>query len=186
MVRVQPEGLRNDFLKLELDPKRVLSGSKAGAVAHPEDVRVDGEGLLIEGGVQNDVGRFPPDSRQLLQLFARAWDLAAMIADERFGQGDDILGLCVEEADSLDGVANPILPQGDHLLRRLNAFEQWTGRDVHARVGRLGREHNGYEQGVGVPVFELGRGGGVLLGKPPEELENLFLLHKASMTSRIV
>jgi hypothetical protein len=109
-----------------------------------------------------------------------------VIADERFRQGDDVLGLGVEQADGLDGIADLLLAERDHLLRRLNAFEQWTGRDVHARVGRLGREHNGYEQGVGVPVFELGGGGGVLLGKTPEELENLFLLHKASMTSRIV
>ena len=51
MVRVQAEELRNDLLQLELDPKRILAWRKAGAVAHPEDVRVDGEGFLVEGGV---------------------------------------------------------------------------------------------------------------------------------------
>jgi hypothetical protein len=186
VVRIQPEGLRNNPIKLELDAKRVLAGGKAGAVAHPEDVRVDGEGLLVEGGVENDVGRLPPDSRQLLQLFACARHLAAMVADERFGQGDDVLGLGVEQADGLDGVADPILAERDHLLRRLDVFEQGAGCDVHACVGRLGRQDDGHEQGVGIVVFQLGCRGGVVLRKPAEELENLILLHKASTTSRIV
>jgi len=186
VVRIQPEGLRNDLLQLELDAKRVLAGSKAGAVAHPEDVRVDGECLLVEGGVENDVGRLPPHSRQLLQLFARARDPAAMAADERFRQGDDVLGLGVEQADGLDGVADPVLAESDHLLRRLDMFEQRAGRDVHACVGRLGRQDDGHEQGVGIAVFQLGCRRGVVLRKPAEELENLISLHRASTTSRIV
>jgi hypothetical protein len=51
VVRVQAEELRNDLLQLELDPKRILAWRQAGAVAHSEDVRVDGEGFLVEGGV---------------------------------------------------------------------------------------------------------------------------------------
>jgi len=185
VVRIQPEGLGHHLLQLELDLKRVLPGSKAGAVAHPEDVRVDGEGLLVESGVENDVGRLPPDPRQLLEIFARARDLAAMVADESFGQGDDVLRLGVEQANGLDGVADPILAERDHLLRRPDMFEQGSRGDVHACVGRLCRQHDRHEQGVGILVLQLGGGGGVFLGQPAKEFEDLVALHSASTTSRI-
>ena len=62
VVRVQPEGLRNDLLQLELDLKHVLARGETGAIADAEDVRVDGEGFSVESSVENDVGRLPPDA----------------------------------------------------------------------------------------------------------------------------
>ena len=97
-----------------------------------------------------------------------------MIADQRFRQGDDVLRLGVEQADRLDRVAQPLLAERDHLLGRLDVLEQRPGRDVDARVGRLGRQDHRDEQGVGVPIFELGGRGGVLLGEPAEEFEDLL------------
>ena len=63
MVRVQPEGLRHDLLQLELDLEHVLARREAGAVADPEDVRVDRERLLVEGGVEHHIGRLSADAR---------------------------------------------------------------------------------------------------------------------------
>jgi hypothetical protein len=185
VVRIQPEGLRHDLLQLVLDLENVLARSEAGAVAHPEDVRVDRKGFLIEGGVENDVCRLPSHAGQLLELLARARDLAAVIADERFRQGDYVLRLGVEKADGLDGIAESLFAQRDHLFGSSNVLEKRARRDVHAHVGRLGRKHDGHEQSVGILVFELGCRGGVVLGQTAEELENLVLLHKASTTSRI-
>ena len=72
MVRVAAEGLRDDLLELGLDLVDRLAGREAGAVADAEDVGVDREGLLAEGGVEHDVGGLAADAGQRLQLFAGA------------------------------------------------------------------------------------------------------------------
>jgi len=108
VVRVQPERLRNDLFQFELDFEYILARGEAGSVAHPEDVRVHGEGFPVESRVENDVRRLPPDTRQLFQLLAPAGDLTVMIAYERFRQSDDVLGFGVEQADRLDRIAHPL------------------------------------------------------------------------------
>jgi len=123
MVRVQPERLRHDLFEPELDLKRVFSRRQAGAVGNTEDVRVDRERLLPEGGIQDDVGGLAADARQLLQLLASPGYLSIMIADQRFGQSNDVLGLGVEQADRLDGVTNRIPAQPNHLLGCLDPLE---------------------------------------------------------------
>jgi hypothetical protein len=62
VVRVAAEGLWHDLLELRLDGVDRLAGRESGAVADPEDVGVDGERLLAEGGVEHDVGGLAPDS----------------------------------------------------------------------------------------------------------------------------
>ena len=83
MVRVAAERLRDDFLELGLDLIDCLARREAGAVADAEDVRVDRKGLLAERGVEHDVGGLAADAGQLLELFAGARDLAAMLVDQR-------------------------------------------------------------------------------------------------------
>ena len=82
MMRVAAEGLRDDLLELRFDLVDILAGSEAGAVADAEDVRVDGEGFLAEGGVEDDVGGLAADARKFLELFAGTRDFAAMTIDE--------------------------------------------------------------------------------------------------------
>ena len=67
MVGVAAERLRDDLFELRLDFVDVLAGREAGAVADAEDVGVDGEGLLAERGVEDDVGGLSSDARQFLQ-----------------------------------------------------------------------------------------------------------------------
>ena len=64
MVRVAAERLRDDLLELGLDLVDRLARREAGAVADAEDVRVDGERLLAEGGVEDDVGGLSADAGQ--------------------------------------------------------------------------------------------------------------------------
>ncbi len=109
MVGVQAEGLRDDLLQLDLDLERILARREPGPVADTEDVRVDRERFFIEGGVKDDVGRLAAYARQLFELLARAGHLPAMVADQRFRQGDDVLRLRVEQADRLDRVPEPVL-----------------------------------------------------------------------------
>ena len=61
MMGVPPEGLRNDLLEPGLDFVDGPAGREAGAVGHPKDMRVDGERLFAEGGVEHHVGGLATD-----------------------------------------------------------------------------------------------------------------------------
>ena len=65
-MSVAAEGLRDDLLELRLDLVDGLPGCEARAVADAKDVGVDGERLLAEGGVKDDVGGLAADSGQRL------------------------------------------------------------------------------------------------------------------------
>ncbi len=62
MVRVKPEGLGDDLLELQLDLEHVLARRKAGSIADSENVRVDREGLFMEGRVEHHVSGLPADA----------------------------------------------------------------------------------------------------------------------------
>ena len=64
---VAAEGLRHDLLKLSFDRVDVFTGRQAGAVANAKNVRVDGEGFLAEGRVEDDVGSLAADSGKFLE-----------------------------------------------------------------------------------------------------------------------
>jgi hypothetical protein len=185
VVSVAAEGLRHDPLELGFDLIDCFPRREAGSVRDPEDVRVDRERLLAERRVENDVGRLPANAGQRLQLFTRPRDFAVMSLDQSLAEGDDILRLGIEQADRLDRLAQPILAEGDHLLRRLDALKDGPGRDVDTGVRRLRRKNDGDEQWIGIRRLELGHRCGVLLRQPPEELEDVVALHSCSMTSRI-
>jgi len=67
MVRVAAERLGHDFLQLRLDHVDVLARREAGAIGHAEDVGVDGEGLLAERSVEDDVGGLAADAGKFTQ-----------------------------------------------------------------------------------------------------------------------
>jgi len=186
VVRVQPERLRHSLFQFQFDLNHVLARSESGPVADAEDVRVDGEGLLMESCIEDDVRSLAAHAGQFFQLLASARHLAGVIADQRLRQRKDILGLGVEQADRLDRVPNVFLAKRDHLFRRLHLRKQRPGSDVHARIRRLRRQHHRHQQGVRVHIFEFGLRGGVFLREPAEEFENLVARHRASITSRIV
>jgi hypothetical protein len=81
VVSVAAEGLRHDPLELGFDLIDCFPRREAGSVRDPEDVRVDRERLLAEGGVKHDVGGLAADSGQLFELLAGPRHLAVMIAD---------------------------------------------------------------------------------------------------------
>ena len=185
VVRVAPEGLGNQLFELGFDCVRGLVWSKAGAVADPEDVSVDGECFVAPGGVENDIGGLAPDAGQGFELFARARDLATVIVDQRLAECDDVLGLGVEQADRLDRVAQRIFAKLDHLLRCLHLGEDGPAGDIHADVGRLSGKNHGDEQRVWVGIFEFGRRRRIGFGEPPEEFEHLPPVHRLPITSCI-
>ena len=62
-MRVAAEGLGNDLFELRFDLGDSLARRESGAVADAEDVRVDGERLFAERGVQDDVRGLAADAR---------------------------------------------------------------------------------------------------------------------------
>ena len=140
MVRVAAERLRHDPLELGLDLVDILAGREAGAVGDAEDVRVDCESLLAERRVEHDIRGLPTDARERLQFFAGSRDLGTILIDQCLAQRDDVLRLGIEQADGLDGVAQRILAEVDHLLRCVDLREQRPSGDVDAGVGRLRRQ----------------------------------------------
>ena len=83
VVGVAAEGLRDDLFQLGFDLVDGFARSEPGAVRNTEYVRVDREGLLAKGSVENDVRCLAADARQRLQLFPSARDLTAVVADQR-------------------------------------------------------------------------------------------------------
>jgi hypothetical protein len=148
-------------------------------------VRVDSEGFFAERGIENDIGRLAPNSRQRLQLFASARHVAVMSFNERLTQGDYILRLRVEQADGFDRVTKRILAELHHLARRLYARKERAAGDINACVSRLGREHDRNQKLVRIAGLKFGRWRWIGLRQAAKELKNLVALHRYPITSRI-
>ena len=94
VVCVEPEFLRHNLQKLFFNFCGGLAFGKARAVADAEDVRVDRNGRLAEGDVENDVGGFAPDARERHQRFEVARDLAAVFFLQNRRRFNNVLGSC--------------------------------------------------------------------------------------------
>ena len=185
MVGVAQERGRGDFYQLQFDLERGLAGGEFGAVADAEQMGVDRDRRLAEGGVEDDIGGLAADPGKGFECLAGLGDFAAKLVDQPLREGDDVLGLGVEQADRLDEVAHPFLAERDHLRGRVGDGEQFSSREVDADVGRLRRERDRDEQCVGRSPHELALGLGVELGEAAVEFEDVRLVHQAPMTSFI-
>ena len=116
-MRADQERRRGDLVELEFDREHVLAFGEASAVGDAEDMRVDRDRRLAERGVEHDVGGLAPDPGELFERCAIGGDLATMFVDQNARGGDDVLGLGVEQADSLDRIAQCVLAKVEHLLR---------------------------------------------------------------------
>jgi hypothetical protein len=101
---------RNDADETLLDLFRRLAGRQAETVADAEDMGVDRHGRLAERHVQHDIGGLAADAGQFRQGVAVVRHLAAMVADQRLAQRDDVLRLVAPEADGADVVADLASP----------------------------------------------------------------------------
>ena len=180
---VQAKFLGHALQQLQFDLQRVLAGGEAGAVADPEDVRVDGDGRLAEADIHHHVGGLAADTGQGLQLLVGVRHLAAMPLDQQLRQRDHVLGLGTEQADRLDVGDQLALAQRDHLGRCLDDLEQRAGGAVDADVGGLGGQNDGDQQMVEVLVFQLRLRFGNRLLEAGEELGDKSGLHQGHMAS---
>jgi hypothetical protein len=185
VVSVAAERLRYNLLELGLNLIDVFAWRETGPVGDAKHMRVDGERLFPKSGIEDDVRGFPADAGKSLQFFACPRDQRAIVVDQCLAQRDDVLGLGIEQADGLDRVAERLFTKLNHLLGCGDPREQRPRRDVHAGIGGLRGQHDGYEQLIGVAGLKLGRRRGVRLREPAEEFENLIPRHWAPITSRI-
>ena len=169
MVGMSQIFLGNRLQEPELDLERSLAGRELQPVGDAEEVRVDGNGRLLEGDVEHDVRRLAADARQGFQRLPLGRNFPAVPLEQELRQGDHVLRLVAKEANRLDVVANLVLAESDHFLRRVGEREQRARRLVDAGVGRLGRENDRYEQRVRVDVLELALGLRVCLGQAGED-----------------
>ena len=158
MVRVAHELGRRRLQQFLLDRQRRLPRRQPGTVADAEDVGVDGDGRRAEGDVAHHVGGLAPDAGQRLQRRLVVRDDTAVALDQEMAQGDDVLGLGVEEPDGLDVVLQFRLAERHHLLRCIDQLEQLLRRPVDADVGGLRRQRHRHQQRIGVGVVEFAHG----------------------------
>ena len=71
-------------------------------------------------------------------------------------------------------LADFILPERDHLFRRVGDFEQSARRLVHARIRRLRREHNRDKQSERIHMLELALWLGFRSTKPTKHFFDLL------------
>jgi hypothetical protein len=184
-MAVAPKRPRYDPIQLCFHLIRGPPRRKTRAVADSENMRVDRECLLAEGRVEDHVRCLAADAGKGLQLLPGARHSTAMMIDERLRKCDHVLRLRVVQADRPDLLAKSFFAQVDHLLRRLHTLEQVSCRKIDTCICRLGGKDDRHEQSVGIDVIELGRGRGIRLRQPTEELEDPSPVHSSLMTSRI-
>jgi hypothetical protein len=77
-------------------------------------MRVDCNCRLAERDVEHDVRRLAAHAGKFLQLLAVRRDLTAMLPHQLIGHSNDVFGLRVEQADSLDVFLHAVFPKGEH------------------------------------------------------------------------
>ena len=115
VMRVTAERLRHTLFKPGLDRRHGLAARQAGAIGNAKDMRVDGEGFLAERAVHDNVRGLATDPRQGFERGTIGGHLAPMIADQRLGQGDNVLRLGIVQADCPDVRLQPLFARGSTL-----------------------------------------------------------------------
>ena len=122
-MRVKLVLIGDDPLESLLDLGWIAARREPGAVRHPEDMGIDGDGRLTEGDVEDDIGRLSPHARKFLQRRPVVRHLAAMLRDELPRQGGEVARLAAIETDRLDVCGDLLLAECCHPFRRVRSRE---------------------------------------------------------------
>lgn len=148
-----------EFQQLLFDFQDVFARRQTGAVGYPEYVGIHGDSGVAEGGIENDVGRFPADTRQFFQGFPAFGDPAAVSPGQDMAGLDDVFGFRIVQADGFDVLLQPLCAHPDKLFRRIGHPEQVFRGLVDADIRGLRRQDHGNQQleGAGIAEFRGGR-----------------------------
>jgi hypothetical protein len=99
MMRVVLELRRHGLFKRHLDLQRRSSRRQSRPVSDAENMRVDGDGRLPEGGIHHHIRCLASHPWKLLQFLSRIGNLSAVPFDQGLGKGDHMPRLGSIEAD---------------------------------------------------------------------------------------
>lgn len=170
---------RDAGFEAALDVQHGFAARQAGAVGEAEGVRVDRDGGLAEGDVEDDGGGFAADSGQGFERFAVGGDFAAEAVHQGLGEGDDVLCLVPPETDGADVLADLLDAEFRHFGRSGRDGEESRGDAVDGGVGGLGGEGRGDEELERGFEFQLGCGVGPGASEVCEEAGDLRFRHVA-------
>ena len=155
MVSTQFVRVRRCPFELVFHFVRCFPGRKSGPVRDAENMRINGDGWLPEGLIQNHIRGLAANTWQQDQLFPRLRHLAPKIIKQHLRQSDHILRLVSPKANCLDMPLDTLKPERQHLLWRIRNRKQPPRRLVHANIGRLCRQGDSNHQRIGRGKFQL-------------------------------
>src|SRR5690606_29710269 len=86
VVGMERETLRHLLLERQLHRQWRCPRREPGAIAYPEQMRVDRNGGLLEENVQHHIGRLAADAGQGLERLAHVGYLATVLFDQLLGE----------------------------------------------------------------------------------------------------
>ncbi len=146
MMRMAPVGCRDDAMEPVFNLPDRAPGRKAQPVGDPKNMRIHGDCLLIECGVQDDVGRFAADPGERFEGFAVGGHHAAMPLNQARAGLQDMGGLGVVQANRGDMAFEPVWPECAHAPGIRGHGKQGLGGGIDTAVGCLRRQHDRNQQ----------------------------------------
>ncbi len=169
MVGLGAKTRRDEARQTVLDGPYGAPRGQPQAVGHPEDMGIDGDRGLAEGGIQDHVRGLATDARQGLQCRAPVGDPPAVVADQALAGGEDVARLGVIESDAADIALQAVFAERQQAFGVGGRPKERAGGLVHAAVGGLGRQDHGHEQLKRGRVLQFGGGLRVMRLEPFEQ-----------------
>ena len=113
-----PFAFGEELLEVALGLLDVLAVRQPPPFREAVDVRVEGERRLAERLIHDDARGLVSDAREFLELFERAWHLAAMFRHDRLREALDVARFAGSESSAADEGENRALRQRRHRSRR--------------------------------------------------------------------
>ena len=148
--------LRYGFQESQFYLKRRFSAGHSGSVGNPENVRVNCDGWLAKGCIEDNIGCFSPNTRQCFQTFPIVRNFSVVFFQQDFAGFDDVGRFRIVEADRADVSLQLVLSQIQHAAWSIGEDKEFSGGLVYTDIGGLCGEHDGGQKFERVFVFKLG------------------------------
>ncbi len=138
-------------------------------------MRVHGLCRMPPPHVQHHIGGLASDPRQPFEGRAAVRYLAAVVIDEDPAQLHDVFRFLPEKTDGFDVLGERLLPEIEHLLRRIRDCEKRARGFVDAGIRRLGAQSDSYHERISIHVIQLADRCGICLLKARENLADRMI-----------